>query len=50
MVFLPQTNTVILLEPYCGTIIEPGRPVVSSSLLYHIFWDVLILKKVIAQN
>ena len=22
--FLPHTNTVILLEPYCGTITEPG--------------------------
>ena len=28
MVFLPHTNTVILLEPYCGTITEPGLPVV----------------------
>ena len=27
MVFLPNTNTVILLEPYCGTITEPGLPV-----------------------
>ena len=27
MVFLPHTNTVILLEPYCGTITEPGLPV-----------------------
>ena len=24
MVFLPHTNTVILLEPYCGTITEHG--------------------------
>ena len=30
MVFLPHTNTVILLEPYCGTITEPGLPVVST--------------------
>ena len=29
MIFLPHTNTVILLEPYCGTITEPGLPVVS---------------------
>ena len=29
MVFLPHTNTVILLEPYCGTITEPGLPVLS---------------------
>ena len=29
MVFLPHTNTVILLEPYCGTITEPGLPVRS---------------------
>ena len=28
MVFLPHTDTVILLEPYCGTITEPGLPVV----------------------
>ena len=27
MVFLPHTNTVILLKPYCGTITEPGLPV-----------------------
>ena len=25
MVFLPHTKTVILLEPYCGTITEPAR-------------------------
>ena len=29
MVFLPHKNTVILLEPYCGTITEPGLPVRS---------------------
>ena len=29
MIFLPHTNTVILLEPYCGTIKEPGLPVDS---------------------
>ena len=28
MVSLPHTNTVILLERYCGTITEPGWPVV----------------------
>ena len=27
-IFLPHTNTVILLEPYRGTITEPGLPVV----------------------
>ena len=27
IVFLPHTNTVILLEQYCGTIMEPGLPV-----------------------
>ena len=27
IVFLPHTNTVILLEPYSGTITEPGLPV-----------------------
>ena len=29
MVFLPHTNTVILLEPYCGTMTEPGLPVIA---------------------
>ena len=33
MVFLPHTNTVILLEPYCGTITEPGLPVVLETLV-----------------
>ena len=31
MIFLPHTNTVILLEPYCGTITEPGLPVVKQT-------------------
>ena len=31
MVFLPHTNTVILLEPYCGTITEPGLPVLRPA-------------------
>ena len=26
--FLPHTNTVILLERYCGTFTKPGLPVV----------------------
>ena len=25
-----KKNTVILLEPYCGTITEPGLPVVTG--------------------
>ncbi|CAH3109300.1 unnamed protein product, partial [Porites lobata] len=29
MIFLPHTNTVILLEPYCGTITEPGLPFIT---------------------
>ena len=33
IVFLPHTNTVILLERYCGTITEPGLPVVGLSRL-----------------
>ena len=33
MIFLPHTNTVILLEPYCGTITEPGLPVVLSGVV-----------------
>ena len=37
MIFLPLTNTVILLEPNCGTITEPGLPVVVPLwLVYHI--------------
>ena len=32
IVFLPHTNTVILLEPYCGTITEPGLPVLLGDL------------------
>ena len=28
IVFLPHTNSVILLERYCGTITDPGLPVV----------------------
>ena len=32
MAFLPHTNTVILLEWYCGTITEPGLPVVEHSV------------------
>ena len=30
MIFLRHTNTVILLELYCGTITEPGLPVDST--------------------
>ena len=35
MVFLPHTNTLILLEPYCGTITEPGHglPVFQNATL-----------------
>ena len=33
MVFLPHTNTVILLEPYCGTIAEPGLPLLGQKIL-----------------
>ena len=31
IIFLPYTNTVILLEPYCGTITETGLPVLLGS-------------------
>ena len=31
--FLPHTKIVILLEPYCGTITEPGLPEVGLSRL-----------------
>ena len=33
IVFLPHTNTVILLEPYCGSITEPGLPVITRARL-----------------
>ena len=36
MIFLPHTNTVILLEPYCGTITEPGLPVLKLDANYKI--------------
>ena len=36
MIFLPHTNTLILLEPYCGTITEPGLPVFqNANLRFH---------------
>ena len=37
MVFLTNTNTVILLDPYCGTITEPGLPVVNFVLFFQAF-------------
>ena len=45
MVFLPHTNTVILLEPYCGTITEPGHglPVIRPDFLCS---DKLLLRQV----
>ena len=45
MIFLPHTNTVILLEPYCGTITEPGLPVlmpgyrISRFFFLLFFWQ-----------
>ena len=35
IVFLPHTNNVILLEPYSGTITEPGLPVQRLRELFH---------------
>ena len=32
MVFLPHAKTVILLEPYCGTITEPGLSMLSCRI------------------
>ena len=32
ILFLPHTNTVILLEPYCGTITDPGSPVLHIDI------------------
>ena len=37
IVFLPHTNTVILLEPYCGTVTEPGLPVAIGESLFTLF-------------
>ena len=38
MIFLPHTNTVILLEPYCGTVTEPGLPVaIRANFLIMVF-------------
>ena len=45
IVFLPHTNTVILLKPYCGTITEPGSPVVSTSFFqFYSLTQLLLLK------
>ena len=33
IVFLPHTNNVILLEPYSGTITEPGLPVQANNCI-----------------
>ena len=42
MIFLPHTNTVILLEPYCGTITEPGLPValIEGKILNWMFLNI----------
>ena len=42
MVYEPHTNTVILLELYCGTITEPGLPVEA---LFHYVCVVRYLSK-----
>ena len=49
IVFLPHTNTVILLESYCGTITESGLPVVlvygssdDSSYFVHVNINIFI--------
>ena len=45
IVFLPHTNIVILLKPYCGTITEPGLPVVSTSFFqFYSLTQLLLLK------
>ena len=36
MIFLPYTNAVILLEPYCGTVTEPGLPVIREEIFLYI--------------
>ena len=35
IVFLPHTNNVILIEPYSGTMTEPGLPVQRLRELFH---------------
>ena len=45
MIFLPHTNTVILLEPYCGTITEPGLPVLEAHLMQNFFFYRSTLEK-----
>ena len=37
IVFLPHKNTVFLLEPYCGTITEPGLPVMRVPRIILVF-------------
>ena len=37
IVFLPHMNTVILLEPYCGTSPEPGLPVFRQAYMNFTF-------------
>ena len=46
IVFLPHTNTVILLEPYCGTITEPGLPVLKPGVEGEIVGLSIFWKKV----
>ena len=47
MVFLPHTNTVILLEPYCGTITEPGLPVRKPRTRTSVFIKNLLTYKIL---
>ena len=46
MVFLPNTNTVILLEPYCGTITDPGLPVHNVLPVLNFYSDEIFLKEI----
>ena len=39
IVFLPHTHTVNLLEPYCGTIAEPGLPVALLCFKGAVSWQ-----------
>ena len=49
MIFLPHTNTVILLEPYRGTITEPGLPVDDRNTLVSIDWATVFMQlKIVA--
>ena len=42
MILLPHTNTVILLEPYCGNITEPRLPVAKVPIFSYFSLSLLV--------